>query len=304
MAEQEQIVGAAMGLTKSQGGLNMPDMKKILKKLGIPVPTSDTRSELEQRLSQHLAPAAPVTATLVLQPMEHVFPQLADAEYYLETDRHRRTVYLDRKFLEVISTLMHTYNRLYGEVEIGGAIDLKLDGGIDRILHAMGGTHGIDLSDMTDLEIVWHTHPVMTKRRFNIPSPSDIMIAVNRTQRAPRAKAGAAAQLELVFTLDAVYAIYIFPPAFGGSKITPGAILRIYNKYINDEGAFQNPRILKVFDDLTAMGVYVIRYSVTPTRAPSPLALSNWPNKVPLFVDPKEPATIALGRIAERAVNQ
>jgi len=116
-----------------------------------------------------------------------------------------------------------------------------------------------------------------------------------------RANENAASQVDLVFTLDAVYVIYVAP---GTPLGLDRKIKAIYQKYARmHKNFFQNPVILKIFDETAQLGIHVIRYSTT-TGDPSRNILDNWPLSIPIYIDPKEPLTTKLGRIkGSRAVD-
>jgi hypothetical protein len=252
-----EIKNAINGHSRSTGGLNVIDIRKILSDNGLPV--SGTRSDLIDRLK-----------TLSIPPIQQKKVLTIDD---LPTDSARKIYHLKPDFLRTMAGLLVSIDR-----EIGGLIDLKQNGDFDRNIYSIGGKSSINMADFDDYEISYHTHPIDPNRYYNIPSHDDILNTVWRSNKG-------LFQIDIVFAYDGIYVTYIF----GKPKLSIKQLSELYIEHgIISAISLQDPSVLDVFNSLTKYGVYILRYS-TATGKPSINPIDNWPTQLPLYINPTEP---------------
>lgn len=278
----KKIALACQGKSAGQGGMNVPEIRQTLKDRGLN--WTGTRSVLIQRLCDTMA-SRPASAS-ASGPASAPAPAPADrmlSEKDLTFDPKRKIIYLESPFLRTLAGIMLNSDR-----EIGGAVDLKLDGAFDRNIYGIGGYGSVALDDFVDFEIGYHTHPYMSSRCYNLPSQSDIRAAMGYMLKHEQ-------QVHLVFTHDAIYAIYTNPVA---KVLSLNKINQIYNRHgIVSEESLCKDSVLSVFKELADNGVYIQRHS-NGKKQPSLNPIDSWPDRIPIYVNPQEP-NIALPRLIE-----
>lgn len=281
----KKIKLACLGKSASQGGLNVGDIKDILKKRGLS--TNGARAALLKRLCNNNIPT-PTPVPVPVQDQQPSYrvriktniPKVTELDF----DPARRIVYLDNEFLKTLAGMMFNTGN-----EIGGFIDIKRDGSFDRNIYAIGGNNGIHMTDFDDFEIIYHTHPYSPEVKFSPPSPSDILIAFNRLTSS-----SSPAQLDIVFTHTGVYVIYIV----GKPPISIEYLNTLYMKYGLMGGktinSLQNDKFMTMFNELASLGIYVLFYSISNKQLVNPI--DSWPERIPLYINPQEPMELVLQR--------
>jgi hypothetical protein len=261
-----EITRAVDGYSKSMGGLNVIDIKKILSENGLS--SSGTRSDLIERLKALVEPVQDVQQKSEVLSIDD-----------LPRDPTRKIYYLQPDFLKTMAGLLTST-----DYELGGMIDLKSNGDFDRNIYSIGGKTSVDISDFDDYEISYHSHPFHPSVYYNIPSHDDIMHAVWRSSKG-------LFQIDILFTFDGIYVTYIS----GKPKLSIERIRELYIEHgIMGENnnllieSMRDPSILNLFNSLAPYGVYILRYS-TVVGKPSSNPMENWPEQIPIYINPTEP---------------
>lgn len=260
-----EITKAINGYSKSMGGLNVVDIKKILSENGLS--TSGIRSVLVERLK-----------TLVkLEPVQEKSKVLTIDD--LPSSPDRKIYYLQPNFIKTMAGLLMSTDH-----ELGGMIDLKTNGDFDRNIYSIGGRTSVDIGDFVDYEIIYHSHPFHPSAYYNIPSHDDIMYTIWRSSKG-------LFQIDIVFAFDGIYVTYIS----GKPKLSIERLRELYIEHgIMGENnnllieSLRDPSILNLFNSLALYGVYVLRYSNVIGK-PSSNPMENWPKQIPLYINPSEP---------------
>lgn len=266
-----EIARAIDGYSKSMGGLNVIDIKKILSENGLS--TSGTRSVLVERLKTLVGVGVRVDVEVEVEPVKVL--TIDD----LPRNPDRKIYYLQSNFLKTMAGLL-----MSTEYELGGMIDLKSNGDFDRNIYTMGGITSVTISDFDDYEIIYHSHPFHPSVYYNIPSHDDIMYTIWRSSKG-------LFQIDIVFAFDAIYITYIS----GKPKLSIERLRELYIEHgITRENntliieSLRDPSILNLFNSLASYGVYILRYS-TVIGKPSSNPMENWPEQIPLYINPTEP---------------
>ena len=194
--------------------------------------------------------------------------------------KDRKIIFLEGEILNTLSSMV------LSKVEHGGIIDVKLSGEFERAVFALGKSATINISDLTDFEISYHTHPFRTDARgktyYDVPSIMDAQVAYANKYREN-------AQVHLVFAYDAIYSIYC------NTGSTKSLIHTLFNE---DSVVIFNSNIgtiNKYIKLLKTYKVYVFRHSLRDDPVSvlnpdhNPATNGNWPKRVPLYLNPQEP---------------
>jgi hypothetical protein len=190
----------------------------------------------------------------------------------LRFSHKRRLLYLEGPILDTLSALVKE------KLEHGGMIDINKAGIFDRAVFGIGEAASVNVGDVIDYEIVFHTHPVgRTNFMFEPPSQGDGRVStISRLQ-----------QVHVVFTPEAVYTVYAPKPEY------PQAVrdaLEAINVNNLQGGTRTYSGMIQYIEEFAAHGVYIFRYSNFKRLSdllPEPKL--NWPKRIPLFIDPQEP---------------
>jgi len=341
-------------LPTSKGGLNVKELQDALKLKGLPA--KGTRPALIQRLcntTKKQKPATPKPATQKKQkPAKQKKPatpkkqeKLAEPKWkyekvILDYDPTRRVVYLSGELLKDFS------NMVKSKVEHGGFIDFNKTGNVDRTLFGLGQEASgsaedrlaINISDVSDFEVQFHTHPVgrtigWGKKGsrfppgysgiFERPSENDVtatMIGVRGPR--PRDSVHKAAQVDIVFAPDAVYTMYALDTDMKGlarvgvmkDPSEAKALADTIKNFLRsaDELTQKTGNYLGIGGSIETVneyiklcrkyGVYIHRHSKFDSLLDMDHdePINNWPEKIPLYLDPQEPVI----NITKRGVRQ
>ena len=196
-------------------------------------------------------------------------------------DHRRRAILLTQNFLRTVAALQQSVNR-----EIGGFIDLRLDGSFDRNTYAIGGHRSMVAEDFEDFEINYHTHPTRPAVRYDMPSLSDIIATIQHPEW----------QVNIVFAHDAIYTIYVTIEARRDLDRTVNGVTTAMRTH--KFGRLDHKSVLTIFDKLESYGVFVIRHSaISVDDELNHDTIDNWPTQLELYIEPTEPDTITLSRL-------
>ena len=294
--------------SKSKGGLNLSEIVQELKQRGLD--WTGIRSVAASRLCKAIkdestAVNPPVTETKVKEVKVKVKvkvkaankPELRAKDRYVSDhtaqfkiistyDPKRRMIYLSGPVLRQFS------NFVKAEIEFGGMIDINKDGSFDRAMFGIGMRSSIHLGDMLDFEVIFHTHPSgRTMFMFEQPSKGDIKFSmyastINYTDRM-LISGSPKHQVHIVFTPEGVYTIYVPNTKidYKNPSIIEDAIKALENVITNDDELHYR------IEDLAKLGIYVFRYSKVSrlTDVDQEEPINNWPDSIPLYIDPQEP---------------
>ncbi len=346
--------------TKAKGGLNVPEIKSELKKLGLP--TTGTRAEMRALLCNHRKQKSQKTEfvesnvigrllqLLRAEDFEKEFDILSDKWFRsLPMERHRDTSWLEgkqngeiydiyvitrnkfedtvagRAFLHKIETgkdvppavklsekdikksvkydptrriiflegkILETMAGFVGmKYEHGGMIDLKKSGLFDRAIFGIGTEDYIIPTDLLDFEVTFHTHPSArmgyTRITYDIPSEYDTsnLLPSNKPKF----------QVHVLFTSEAVYTLYSDPRKAG--SITHDQFFKQAASYASKTLKGTKTDLDNYIAFLKKHGIYMFRHS---TNLGSKKILWNWPENIPLYINPVEPVITLTKRIASR----
>jgi hypothetical protein len=198
-------------------------------------------------------------------------------------DRKRRIINLSGPVLRQFS------NFVKAGIEFGGMIDINKDGSFDRAMFGIGMKASIDINDMLDFEIIFHTHPSgRTMFAFEQPSKGDIQVSMFASTIEYADRITPKHQVHIVFTPEAVYTIYVpntkidyrHPSIINDALEAVGGFLTKHEDVIRSH-------IVK----LAKLGIYVFRYSkvfrLRDIDQEEPI--NNWLDSIPLYIDPQEP---------------
>jgi hypothetical protein len=178
---------------------------------------------------------------------------------------------------------------IYLGYEHGGMIDLKKSGLFDRAIFGIGGDTHIITSDMLDFEITFHTHPIRKFTHVNHDVPSEYDTS-NLLPGNPFKF-----QVHLVFTKEAVYALYSDPRMVG--KTNRDLFFNEAFKYASTANKGSRQDVQNYIGFLKKHGIYMFRHS---TNLDNTNILWNWPERIPLYINPVEPVITLTERIASR----
>ena len=207
----------------------------------------------------------------------------ADIRKSLTYDKERRIVFLEGKILETMAQF------IYLGYEHGGMIDLKKSGLFDRAIFSIGGDSHIIISDMLDFDITFHTHPIRKFTHVNHDVPSEYDTS-NLLPGNPFKF-----QVHLVFTKEAVYSLYTDPRMVG--KTNRDVFFNEAHKYASTANKGSKQDVQNYISFLKKHGVYMFRHS---TNLDNTNILWNWPERIPLYINPVEPVITLTERIASR----
>ncbi len=236
----------------------------------------------------------------------------------LAYDPRRRIINLSGPLLRSLSDFVKT------GVEHGGMIDINIDGSVDRTIFGTGKKKSINISDMHDFEVTFHTHPIgRTDYMFEPPSDSDVVIAARQValqrlllhreeetrlsylRRGLKYEAPPFHQVDLVFTHEGVYAIYITKPDELLKPRVFDEIRQAYNSSAHVVLEQNDNTLITRLLSVEKYGIYIFRYAkVTDLEKLFPEPLNNWPESIPLYIDPKEPSITLTKRGARRQTEE
>ncbi len=320
----------------SKGGLNMSDIVTELKKRGLD--SKGDRSKLVKRLcsavkkqskvvsgsptpkkKQRASPApSPKTPESPVKPMKtlkkqaklvlpvkpmkqtttpkNTYIQATDDQFTAVTryDPKRRIIYLSGPILRAMSDFVKA------GTEYGGMIDINSDGSFDRSIFGIGKQAAINLEDMMDFEVIFHTHPAgRTAFMFEQPSGSDINLSMVAGHNAKRTTRDATHQVHVVFTPEGIYTIYALTSS---SEEVRKQAIEAYNKTGSHDDI---KNVIKRIESVGKYGVYVFRYSkITELEDVDDEPINNWPESIPLYIDPQEPVIRLLERKVRHETSQ
>ena len=189
-------------------------------------------------------------------------------------DPKRRMIYLSGPVLRQFS------NFVKAEIEFGGMIDINKDGSFDRAMFGIGMKRSVKLSDMLDFEVIFHTHPSgRTMFMFEQPSTADFKFSMHASTISGSPKH----QVHIVFTPEGVYTIYVPNTKDYKNPSIEDAIKAMGEPVRNDDELYYR------IEDLAKLGIYVFRYSKVSRLTDVEEPINNWPDSIPLYIDPKEP---------------
>jgi hypothetical protein len=290
-------------LPTTKGGLYVKELKEALKLKGLPA--TGTRIELIQRLCD--ATKKQKQDTQKKQKPEELAKWKGKKyeDVILDYDPTRRVVYLSGELLKDFS------NMVKSNVEHGGFIDFNKTGNVDRTLFGLGLDGEINIKDVMDFEVQFHTHPVgrTIMGMYEIPSPDDVGVSMYRVRGPrPRTALPKSGQVHIVFAPDAVYTIYALDTDMKGlarlgvfnDPSEKRDVLDIYKKFKravkelekNPDGIGLSIDAVNEYIELCRQyGVYIHRHakfdSLVVIDHDEPI--NNWPKKIPLYLDPQEP---------------
>ena len=267
----------------SKGGLNVGDIVKELQKRGLD--TKGNRTELVERLCKAVT-AGPVKQTPVkdltkkqeAEQFKYIQPTEDQLKAIASYDPKRRMINLSGPILRTMSDFVKT------GTEYGGMIDINNDGSFDRSIFGIGKKTSVSVKDMFDFEVMFHTHPVgRTAFMFEQPSGSDIWLTMYLSKHQDAAKH----QVQVVFTPEGIYTIYA-DNNIDYTDIQGKQASEAYNKI----GASDDiKKVIARIEAISKYGVYVFRYSkFTNLEDLNDEPINNWPESIPLYIDPQEPA--------------
>lgn len=306
---EQSILLACQGKSKSQGGLNVSDIRKVLSDRGMS--STGSRADLIKRLCSSSAPASakaktapsPASAKTAPAPASAATPAPAPAsvrvyrpsrdEFELPANRiladaqfreKRFEVQLDEKFMQHMKTIVEA-----SSFETGGLIDLDLDGKFDQSAYHIGNEGSVSMMGMHDFEITYHVHPPR-KVSYDVPSDVDIASLLVRSD-----KPSSAHQVDLVFTADAIYASYVSynPNGHGSHEMLLEKCEKLWET--NPYGsALRNEAAMKwYFAEARKLGCFIVRHGFIDRDESLRYNEVEWPDEVLLYIKPIEDVSFA-----------
>jgi hypothetical protein len=208
----------------------------------------------------------------------------ADIKKSLKYDSKRKILFLEGK---VLASMAGFVGMTY---EHAGMIDLKKSGLFDRAIFGIGAKEYIIPTDLLDFEVTFHTHPIRPAFQgiiYDIPSEFDTrnMLPANKPKF----------QVHIVFTMEAVYTLYSDPRKV--SNLTTDEFFKAANVYASKALKGTKQDLDNYIAFLKTHGIYMFRHS---TNLGSKNILWNWPEQIPLYINPVEPIITLTTRIASR----
>lgn len=285
----DQIKLACRGKSRSQGGLNVIDIKQILRSRKINFRSTATRQQLLNLMCSDkvstLRPPPPTTKPPSLP------PPTTSANAMVNMERSERLkqkpVYIDTRYIYHMAGVVE-----HAKLETGGLIDLREEGILDAVAFRMGSRESVDLDDMADFELYYHVHPYREHVKFEIPSIADIKVTYISDSDPDLAQA------HVVFAPDAIYVLYNDRTHHSRSKT-----FHQISKDIDNVGAEHETKATHNLDDqiryfniiYDKCGVYIQRFaSFIYNRVPlrndiHGFVEKNWPLTIPIYIDIVEP---------------
>ncbi len=194
-------------------------------------------------------------------------------------DPTRRIIHLSGPILRAMSGFVKA------GTEYGGMIDINSDGSFDRSIFGIGEKGAINIGDMLDFEVIFHTHPAgRTAFMFEQPSKSDINLSMIAGHNTKLKGTTSKHQVNVVFTPEGIYTIY----ALNSSS----DVLRkqATEAYGTPPTKADIKNVIKRLESVGKYGVYIFRYSkITKLKDVDDEPINNWPESIPLYIDPQEP---------------
>ncbi len=298
----EQINMACKGKSKSQGGLNIGDIKQILKEMGLP--TTGNRQHLLDRLCpltkdkrEDAGVSESKTGTdkfmydrsdkpLIIKIGDikldmSTFSTLIMREYIL----HSVNMNEKRQIIELSDDFIYHMRKSVesSKFETGGMIDIDNDGVFERATFRIGNSGSVHLKELMDYEIYYHIHPPRPFL-FDLPSLADVLFTYFSE-----------GQVQFVFAIDAIYSIYMDKTKFFDfmyNTIKKYKDLSFVEKipkfkdslreHIGDLNKIMvsSTAYLNYVNKLKDIGVYIVRQTG--------IKKNTWPKKVIAFIEPYE----------------
>ncbi len=313
----EQIIMACKGKSKSQGGLNVGDVKQILKDMGLPI--TGTRQNLLDRLcpltkDKRKSPKAGAGAGAGVEEDagasksktgidefmydrsgEPSIIKIGDIKLDMSTFStslmrdyilHSVDMKEKRQIIELGDDFIYHMRKSVesSKFETGGMIDIDNDGVFERATFRIGNSGSVNIKELKDYEIYYHIHPPRPIL-FDAPSAPDILSTYFSRS-----------QVNFIFAIDAIYSIYMDKPKFEkfmenvyerGEVKTPvqlqQLVLDSIYEHVNDpkrDLLVSSTAYLNYLTKLNDLGVYIIRQTG--------IKQNTWPKKVIAFIKPYE----------------
>ena len=298
----------------SKGGLNMGDIVNELKKRNLD--TKGNRTELVQRLCKSLSTGQVKESPVKEQPKQQVKKKpvvkkqvktqpINNIKYkYLESTQDQLTLITrydpKRRIIQLSGPILRTMSDFVKiGTEYGGMIDINNDGSFDRSIFGIGKKGTVNLSDMMDFEVIFHTHPVgRTGFMFEQPSGSDINLSI-AYENSYKSFNIVKYQVHVVFTPEGVYTIYIDKDIDSAIREEVVAAYNVIPAHIDIK------TIIGAIETVAKYGVYIFRYSnFVKLEDLDDEPINNWPKSIPLYIDPQEPQIVLNGRRSRHQTQQ